>query len=68
MRQVDRATVSPAGGKADEVIDAIAKTVAEMTSQQGGVIRQQLIEHLTRGIIHYDGEFAVNSRPLQSAT
>ena len=28
-----------------------------MTSQQGGVIRQQLIEHLTRGIMHYDGEF-----------
>ena len=44
-------------GKADEVIDAIAKTVAGMTSQQGGVIRQQLIEHLTRGIMHHDGEF-----------
>jgi hypothetical protein len=28
-----------------------------MTSQQGGAIRQQLIEHLTRGIMHYDGEF-----------
>jgi hypothetical protein len=55
-------------GKADEVTDAIAKTVAEMTSQQGGVIRQQVIEHLTRGRMHYDGEFAVNSRPLQSAT
>jgi hypothetical protein len=25
--------------EADEVIDAIAKTVAELTSQQGGVIR-----------------------------
>ena len=34
--------------EADEVIDAIAKTVAKMTSQQGGVIRQQLIEYLTR--------------------
>ena len=31
-------------GEADEVIDAIAKTVAELTSQQGGVIRQHLIE------------------------
>jgi hypothetical protein len=30
--------------EADEVIDAVAKTVAELTSQQGGVIRQQLIE------------------------
>ena len=30
--------------EADEVIDAIAKTVAELTSQQDGVIRQQVIE------------------------
>ena len=29
--------------EADEVIDAIAKTVAELTSQQDGVIRQQVI-------------------------
>ena len=35
-------------GEADEVIDAIAKTVAELTSQQDGVIRQQVIEHLMR--------------------
>ena len=44
-------------GKADEVTDAIAKTVAEMTSQQDGVIRQQVIEQLMRQIMHYDGEF-----------
>jgi hypothetical protein len=37
--------------EADEVIDAIAKTFAEMTSQQDGVIRQQLIEQLTRQIM-----------------
>ena len=43
--------------EADEVIDAIAKTVAELTSQQDGVIRQQVIEHLMRQIMHYDGEF-----------
>ena len=43
--------------EADEVIDAIAKTVAELTSQQGGVIRQLLIEQLMRQIKHYDGEF-----------
>ena len=43
--------------EADEVIDAIAKTVAELTSQQGGVIRQQVIEHLMRQIMHYDAEF-----------
>jgi len=39
------------------VIDAIAKTVAELTSQQDGVIRQQVIEQLMRQIMHYDGEF-----------
>ena len=43
--------------KADEVIDAIAKTVAELTSQQDGVIRQQVIEQLMRQIMNYDGEF-----------
>ena len=44
-------------GEADEVIDAIAKTVAELTSQQDGVIRQQVIAHLMRQIMQYDGEF-----------
>ena len=44
-------------GEADEVIDAIAKTVAELTSQQDGVIRQQVIEHLMQQIMQYDGEF-----------
>jgi len=43
--------------EADEVIDAIAKTVAELTSQQDGVIRQQVIEQLMSQIMHYDGEF-----------
>ena len=43
--------------EADEVIDAIAKTVAKLTSQQDGVIRQQVIEQLMRQILHYDGEF-----------
>src|SRR6476620_1114496 len=43
--------------EADEVIDAIAKTVAELTSQQDGVIRQQVIEHLMRQIMDYDAEF-----------
>ena len=47
----------PPGIKADEVIDAIAKTVAELTSQQDGVIRQQVIEQLMRQIMHYDVEF-----------
>jgi hypothetical protein len=52
--------------EADQVIDAIAKTMAELTSDQDGTIRQQLIEQLMQGIIRYDGEFrneaAVNAR------
>jgi hypothetical protein len=43
--------------EADEVIDAIAKTVAELTSQQDGLIRQEVIEHLMRQIMQYDAEF-----------
>ena len=41
----------------DEVIVAIAKTVAELTSRQDGMIRQQLIEQLMREIMNYDAEF-----------
>jgi hypothetical protein len=44
-------------GEADEVIDAIAKTIAELTSQQDGVIRKQVIEQLMQQITHYDDEF-----------
>ena len=44
-------------GEADEVIVAIAKTVAELTSGQDGAIRQQLIEQLMREITNYDAEF-----------
>src|SRR5271169_6445214 len=43
--------------KADEVIVAIAKTFAELTSRQDGAIRQQLIEQLMREIMNYDAEF-----------
>jgi hypothetical protein len=41
----------------DEVITAIAKTVAELTCGQDGAIRQQLIERLMREIMNYDAEF-----------
>ena len=37
--------------EADEVIDAIAKTVAELTSQQDGVVRQQVIEQWMRQLL-----------------
>ena len=43
--------------EADEVIVAIAKTVAELTFRQDGLIRQQLIEQLMREIMNYDAEF-----------
>jgi hypothetical protein len=43
--------------EADELIDAIAKTVAELTSRQDGVIRQHLIQQLMREIMDYDAEF-----------
>ena len=41
----------------NEVIAAIAKTVAELTSSQDGTIRQQLVEQLMREIMNYDAEF-----------
>ena len=41
----------------DEVVTAIAKTVAELTCGQDGTIRQQLIEQLMRDIMDYDAEF-----------
>ena len=38
----------------DEVIIAIAKTVAELTSSQDGAVRQTIIAQLTREIMNYD--------------
>ena len=43
--------------KSIRLIGAIAKTVAELTSQQDGTMRQHLIEHLMREIMNYDAEF-----------
>src|SRR5690242_20472796 len=54
-------------GEADEVIDAIAKTVAELTSQQDGIIRQQVIEQLMQQIMITMASFAVTRRRQQSA-
>ena len=39
------------------MIVAMAKTVAELTCRQDGMIRQQLIERLMREIMNYDAEF-----------
>jgi hypothetical protein len=41
----------------DEVVTAIAKTVAELTCGQDSTIRQQLVEQLMREIMEYDAEF-----------
>ncbi len=43
--------------EADEVVVAVAKTVAELTCRQDGTIRQQLVEQLIREIMKYDGDF-----------
>ena len=52
-------------GEADEMIDAIAKTVAELTSRQDGVIRQQLIEQLIREIMNLMPSFVEKTRQAQ---
>jgi hypothetical protein len=52
-----RATGEPDTIDTDEVVTAIAKTVAELTHGQDGTIRQQLIEQLMREIMDYDAEF-----------
>jgi hypothetical protein len=41
----------------DEVITAVAKTVAELTCSQDVASRQTIIEQLMREIMNYDAEF-----------
>ena len=41
----------------NEVITAVAKTVAELTSGQDGSVCQNMIEQLMREIMNYDAEF-----------
>jgi hypothetical protein len=41
----------------DEVVTAIAKTMAELTCKRGDTGRQQIIENLMREIMDYDAEF-----------
>jgi hypothetical protein len=41
----------------DEVITALAKTVADLTCNQSSTVRQQIIETLMREIMEYDAEF-----------
>jgi len=41
----------------DEVITALAKTVAELTCGQDAATRQTIIEQLTAGVMEYDAEY-----------
>ena len=41
----------------DEVIEALAKTVAEMTAVQDESARQQIVERLMQQIMAYDAEY-----------
>jgi hypothetical protein len=41
----------------DEVITALAKTVAELTCGQDAATRQTIIDQLTRDVIEYDAEY-----------
>jgi hypothetical protein len=41
----------------DEVITAVAKTVAELTSSREGAVRRNMIEQLMREIMNYGAEF-----------
>jgi hypothetical protein len=51
----------------DEVIVAIAKTVAELTSSQDVTVRQKIIEQLMRKIMDYDAEFRKENEAGSSA-
>jgi hypothetical protein len=41
----------------DEVINAVAKTVAELTYNQSATSRQSLVEQLMREIMKFDAEY-----------
>ena len=51
------ATGEPNTIDTNEVITAVAKTVAELTSGQDGSVCQNMIEQLMREIMNYDAEF-----------
>jgi hypothetical protein len=46
----------------DEVVTAVAKTVAELICKQVGTVRQQIIENLMREIMEYDTAFRREDR------
>ena len=42
----------------DEIITALAKTVADMTFGSDAVLRQRILDHLTHEISQFEAEFA----------
>ena len=52
----------------DEVITAIAKTVADLTCGQNGTIRQQIMERLMCEIMDYDAEFRQEDASVASGS
>ena len=51
----------------DEVLEAIAKTVAEFTSGLDESGRQKIIEQLMRQVMHHDAEFRRENESGSSA-
>jgi hypothetical protein len=51
------AAEEPESADTDEVITALAKTMAELTSGQDAGRRQDMIEQLMREVMSYDAEF-----------
>ncbi len=47
----------PEAVDSNEIITAVAKTVAELTSRQDGAARQKMVEQLMCEILDYDTEF-----------
>lgn len=47
----------PETADTDEVITALAKTMAELTSGQDAASRQDMIERLMREVMDYDAEY-----------
>ena len=57
MKSTPVATGEPNTIDTDEVIVAVAKTVAELTCSQDSAVRQNMIEQLMREIMNYEAEF-----------
>jgi hypothetical protein len=57
FREYPASTDEPNKLDSDEIIVAVAKTVAELTSSQDAPVRQNMIEQLTSEITNYDAEY-----------